>query len=300
MAGPDPLEKKLDRYYDDIMTKIMEVIEVQRNILGEQKDLKKDIAKVKEHLLEAKSDIERLENKINTKGSGGAFRGGEGSDGPTGAAPRIAPPTYPMVSALNGEPSSHSPQASGPKTSLEKENNPSKAPPNVPSQNLKDYLAQQVAIYDVKVLNAFIKSTKEIIKTNSRVEPTFQKPLIESNLSLPIVIAGRMKLSRDKGSGSMAFCLEQASATALTKAVFMMPDGAKVSEADIKDVTSEICNQIVGKCKLTLKNEGYSFAIEMPEIHQGSALELNALLGYPKIVLFFDFAKNPFYIYFWG
>ena len=62
-----------------------------------------------------------------------------------------------------------------------------------------------------------------------------------------------MNLSRDKGKGQMAFCMELESVSAITRAVFMSPEEAKVSDADIKDVTSEICNQICGKSKLALK-----------------------------------------------
>jgi hypothetical protein len=51
MSSPNPLEKKLDRYYEDIIEKIMEIIEAQKNILGEQKEIRKDVAKLKEHLL---------------------------------------------------------------------------------------------------------------------------------------------------------------------------------------------------------------------------------------------------------
>ena len=80
----------------------------------------------------------------------------------------------------------------------------------------------------------------------------------------------------------------------------MLAEDGRVTDSDIKDVTSEICNQICGKSKLALKNEGYSFEIDMPEIHQGNPMELYALLGYPKIVLQFDYVKAPFYIYFWG
>ena len=42
MSAQNPLEKKLDRYYEDIIDKIMELIETQKNVLGEQKELKKD------------------------------------------------------------------------------------------------------------------------------------------------------------------------------------------------------------------------------------------------------------------
>ena len=58
MAEKDHLEKKLDKYYDDIMLKILEIVEFQKNIYGEQKDLKKNVAKMKEHILELKTEIE--------------------------------------------------------------------------------------------------------------------------------------------------------------------------------------------------------------------------------------------------
>jgi CheY-specific phosphatase CheX len=283
----DPLEKKLDRYYEDLMSKILEVIDMQRVIIGEQKDLKRDIAKMKEYVLENKETLERIDARTEAMKMGGGHSTGykSSSDSSVSAPiPRSAPPL----------------PTSGP-TPVEVISAPKPMPSGAPSnQNLKDYLSAQLAIFDVKVLNAFIKSTKEIVKSNSRVEPTFIKPVIESKINFPIIVAGKMNLARDKGNGSMALCFDQASANAITRAVFMLPEEGRVTDSDIKDVTCEICNQICGKSKLALKNEGYSFEIDMPEIHQGSPMELYALLGYPKIVLQFEYNKNPFFIYFWG
>lgn len=276
MSAPNSLEKKLDRYYEDIIDKIMELIMTQKNVLGEQKELRKDVAKLKEHLLEVKTGVEQIEVKISNLGKGV----GGGSIGVSSSL-KTASPTL----------STHSAQSVTKGTSSGGGN---------PQKSLKDFLAQEVAIFDVKVLNAFIKSTKEIVKTNTRIEPVFLKPLIESGINLPIVIAGRMQLSRDKGKGSMAYCMELESASAITRAVFMLPDDAKVTDADIKDVTSEICNQICGKSKLTLKTDGYSFEIGLPEIHQGQPKDILAVLGAPKVALFFEYMKKPFYILFWG
>lgn len=276
MSAPNSLEKKLDRYYEDIIDKIMELIETQKNVLGEQKELRKDVAKLKEHLLEAKTGIEQIDAKISNLGRGAI--GAVSSGGTSKVASSSA--THPPNAA----------QAASQKTSQG----------GVSPKSLKDFLAQEVAIFDVKVLNAFIKSTKEIVKTNTRTEPVFLKPIIEAGINLPIVIAGRMQLARDKGKGSMAYCMELESASAITRAVFMLPEDAKVSDADIKDVTSEICNQICGKSKLALKTDGYSFEIGLPEIHQGQPKDLLAVLGTPKVALFFEYMKKPFYVLFWG
>lgn len=282
----DPLEKKLDRYYDDIMSKIMEVLEAHKVILGEQKEIKKDLAKLKESVLENRNTLDRIDTRTeNIKAAMGSAGMGAGYKGAEGGGMQVrhqAPPPPPPPTAA--------PHPVGSAAAI----------PGASTQNLKDFLSQQLAVFDVKVLNAFIKSTKEIVKSNSRIEPSFIKPMIESKVSLPIVIAGKMNLSRDKGNGAMALCLDQNSANAITRAVFMLAEDGKVSDSDIRDVTSEICNQICGKSKLALKNEGYSFEIGMPEIHQGTTMELYALLGYPKIVLQFDFGKVPFYVYFWG
>ncbi len=277
MSAPNSLEKKLDRYYEDIIDKIMELIETQKNVLGEQKELRKDVAKLKEHLLEAKTGIEQIDVKISNLGRGAV--GGSSSGGASKIVSSSSSATHPPNAAHAAPPTTS--QGSSPKS-------------------LKDFLAQEVAIFDVKVLNAFIKSTKEIIKTNTRTEPVFLKPIIEAGINLPIVIAGRMHLARDKGKGSMAYCMELESASAITRAVFMLPDDAKVTDADIKDVTSEICNQICGKSKLALKTDGYSFEIGLPEIHQGQPKELLGVLGAPKVALFFEYLKKPFYVLFWG
>lgn len=272
MSAQNPLEKKLDRYYEDIIDKIMELIETQKNVLGEQKELKKDIAKLKEHVLETKTEFEQINAKIDNlakvvRSGGGIATGGSSSSG-----------SY-STSAGAGQ---------------------NKPAGNAKAKSLKDFLATEAAIFDVKVLNAFIKATKEIVKTNTRTEPSFLKPVVGENTNLQIIVAGRMNLSRDTGKGCMAFCMELESAAAITRAVFMSPEDAKVSDADIKDVTSEICNQICGKSKLALKNEGYSFDIGIPEIHQGQPKELLAVLGYPKISLLFAYDKKPFYVLFWG
>jgi CheY-specific phosphatase CheX len=282
----EPIDKKLDRYYDDIMNKLSEILEAQRNMMVEHKELKKDVAKVKEYVLEIRDTTERID--IRTEGQKNGGSGFKTSGGASTTSPSSS------STSMNNSPSNATAPTAGsaPATRV--------APSAGPTPNLKDFLSQQLAIFDVKVLNAFIKSTKEIVKSNSRIEPAFIKPVIESKITLPIVIAGKMNLARDKGNGAMALCFDQLSASAVTRAVFMLSEDSKVTDSDIKDVTSEICNQICGKSKLALKNEGYSFEIDMPEIHQGTTMELYALLGYPKIVLQFEFQKIPFYIYFWG
>ena len=276
MSAQNSLEKKLDRYYEDIIEKIMELIETQKNVLGEQKELKKDIAKLKEHVLENHSDIKQIDAKISnlTKITGSGNGGSKGGS--------YSPNTYQS-------------NASGATTSQS-----AKSSSGGPPKSLKDFLATEAAIFDVKVLNAFIKSTKEIVKTNTRTEPSFLKPVVGEDVKLQIVVAGRMQLARDGGKGTMAFCMELDSAEDITRAVFMLPEDAKVTDADIKDVTSEICNQICGKSKLALKNEGYSFDIGIPEIHQGQPKDLIAVLGFPKISLIFAYNKKQFYVLFWG
>ncbi len=296
----DPVEKKLDRYYDDLMTKLLEISEFQKTTFGEQKELKKEVAKVKEYLLDARKIIDLIDTRTEVKTGN--------YNGQTAPPMSATPNTQASASqgAYNGQGASASQGAYNGQAPVSQRppaqagGAPGVPKPGAPTQNLKDFLAQQVAIFDVKVLNAFIKSAKEILKSNSRTEPVFVKPIIETSIVLPIIVAGKMKLSRDKGSGSMAFCLELGSATAITRAVFMLPEEAKITAADVKDVTSEICNQICGKSKLALKSEGYNFEIELPEILQGTAAELYGILGHPKIVLHFEFNKLPFYIYFWG
>ncbi|KAB8029062.1 chemotaxis protein CheX [Fluviispira multicolorata] len=281
MSNQNPLEKKLDRYYEDIINKIMEILQTQKDILGEEKEIKKDIAKLKEHLLEAKTNIHTIESKL----AGKNFTAATSSP----SRQPNAPMGTSTVSAAN-------------LSTIAAVNQPQHTAANQPasSKSLKDFLAQEFAIFDVKVLNAFIKSTKEVVKTNTKNDPTFLKPVIEAGIMLPIIIAGKMPLSRDKGKGAMAFCMALEAAQAITKAVFMMPEDGKVTDADIKDVTSEICNQICGKSKLTLKNEGYSFEIGLPEIHQGNPDELLAKLGHPKVALHFEYLKKPFFVFFWG
>jgi CheY-specific phosphatase CheX len=154
-------------------------------------------------------------------------------------------------------------------------------------------------VFDVKILNAFIKSTKEIIKVNTRQEALFLKPIADTKEPLPIIAASKMELSKDKSKGSVAFCLQQESAEQITKAIFMLPTDGKITPLDIKDVSSELCNQICGKSKLTLRKEGYSFEISLPEIHQGKSDEILTVLGTPKIALHFEFKGKPFYLFFW-
>ncbi|BBH52028.1 chemotaxis protein CheX [Fluviispira sanaruensis] len=281
MSSQNPLEKKLDRYYEDIMNKIMEILQTQKDLLGEEKDLKKDVAKLKEHVLEIKTNIQAIEAKLSSKSSGISHVSGSHQPHPP-LGTSIA-----SAATLSSAAGSNQGQQTG-------------AHLPASSKSLKDFLAQEFAIFDVKVLNAFIKSTKEVIKTNTKNDPTFLKPVIEAGMTLPIVIAGKMPLSRDKGKGAMAFSMALEAAQAITKAVFMMPEDGKVNDADIKDVTSEICNQICGKSKLTLKSEGYSFEIGLPEIHQGNPTELLAKLGHPKVALHFEYLKKPFFVFFWG
>lgn len=305
MAPPNSLEKKLDRYYNDIIDKLMEIVETHKNVLGEQKELKKDVAKLKEHLLEAKTSIEQLETVVSNINRAAA------SVSHSNQANTVILPASQTIVVAQPSPvvSTQQKQSQTVIASEEKvvKAQPAKEPPTPPpkadppvKRSLKEFLAQEVSIFDVKVLNAFIKATKDVVKSNALKEPAFIKPIIDGKMQFPITVAGRMQLARDKGKGAMAFCLCQESASEMTRAVLVMPEQETLSSNDIKDVTSEICNQICGKSKVNLKNDGYSFDIGLPEIHQGKTSEIMQSLGKPNVALFFEFNKQPFYIFFWG
>jgi len=255
------IEKKLDRYYDDLMGKLLELVDLNGRILTEHKELKKEISKLREVTLQTQTVVESAAEKMKSVGR-------------------------PALGTPEPGSSNHSAPTATPK------------PGGATYRN--DYFSNCSSMLDVKVLNAFIKSSKDVIKSNSGREPNFQRPRIEDKMVCPIVVAGRMKLTREGGKqGAMAVGFEKASGEALTREVFRLPPDGPVSEADMKDVTSEICNQICGKSKIFLKNEGYIFEINNVEVHAGTSQDLFKILGHPRIILLFDYISNPFHLMFW-
>ncbi len=294
MAVPGGIETKLDRYYDDLMEKILLLHELHARLLAENKEIKKELSKLRELGIHTQEDVDWIRTRM-MQAPGHSLQHPSVSVSAVAHTSVTAPHASPLKTQENKvtnsptKPASSAGQApnSGP-------------PPSGAAQNLKEFLASEPSIFDVKVLNAFIKATREVIKTNAKQDPQFLKIRIEKGMSFPIAIAGKLHLSHNGGKGVMALAFEASCIDAIAKAVFNMPQDAQVNEADRADVTSELCNQVCGKSKVFLSKDGYTFDIGMPVVEKGDSASLNKLLTPPKIALVFQLQEMPFFALFWG
>jgi len=294
MANPNQkIEDKLDRYYDDLMGKLMEVVECHIRLTGENKDLKKEVSKMRESILQIQADVEGLSTFIRQNKPVTEFKiQPSPEESPKSSSP-VSPVPPPASPSSPSSPSSVPSPSQGAKE-IEKAGESKQ-------RSLSQFLEDEISIFDVKVLNAFIKATKEIFAANLGEEPQFLKPRVEKNLKVPIVVVGKMNLTRDqKGNGSMAVAFEKKSIEIIAAKILMMPLDSKPLTRDCLDVTSEMCNQVCGKSKILLKTDGYNFDIALPEVSAGTTEQMYQKLGIPKIALHFKYKNESFYILFWG
>lgn len=281
MAAKSPIETKLDRnhdrvntYFEELRKRILEIFDFNVTMTSEIKEFRKEFTKLREHVLQISAEVEALrrlqENRIALPMAAGA----EESSGEP-----LPPPTETVAEAeaAPAEP----PAPSGPKS-------------------LKEYFASNSSIYSVTVLNAFIKATREVFKILTEKEARFLRPSVLENKPVPMVIAGQMKLDRDKGMGSMVIGMSKACAIQLTRDVLRMPEGEQLKAEYLRDVASEVCNQVCGSASVALKADGYAFRMSMPEVKSGNASDLNREYGIPQIVLHFEYHGAPFFILLWG
>ena len=117
LMAVDPLEKKLDTYYEDLMSKLIELVDMQKVLLGEQKELKKDFAKMKEHVLEHKTYLDRIDTRLeNMKATMTGFKagGGSGFKGGNADGSQMSSPAVPSFMQTGGAAAPQSPAMAAP------------------------------------------------------------------------------------------------------------------------------------------------------------------------------------------
>lgn len=290
MAAKSPIEMKIDRYHDrvgtyieEVRARILEIFDHSANTNSELKEIRREFSKLRESVMQIGADVESLlrssQQMVSLRAAGSAMAAGAEYSQQAPADP--APNQSPHIAIV--------PQA--PVAPVEAKDN---------TKNLKEYFASTKSIYNVSVLNAFIKATREVVKILTETDPQFVNPSIQEHKPIPMVLAGRMKMDRDKGAGSMVIGFSKACALQMTRDILRLPEEAPMSREYLQDVASEVCNQVCGAASLAVKADGYSFRMSLPEVKSGNASDLNREYGFPQITLHFDYKGALFHILLWG
>lgn len=147
---------------------------------------------------------------------------------------------------------------------------------------------------NVEIINPFVKSAIDVIKTMAFTESKPGKPYIKKDNSSVGDVSGLIGLTGEKNSGSFAISFSEG---CIREIVFNML-GEKFEEInkDILDAVGEITNMISGGARKMLKEKGYNFKMAIPSIISGKSHIISNITDIPVIVLPFDTEKGPFVI----
>ena len=306
--GKGKAEEKLDKFYDQFMREVErlfgrhdELRKLVREMNEEARNTRKEMHRMKETTKIIEENIKDIKDNLSGAGLQKTPQGF--SVGASQQSSATAPAQKEQMTIVKGSKTSSQPMpASAPADASGQEVKPEEAGKAKKPKSLSEFLSDEVSIFEVSVLNAFVKATREVLKSNSRVEPKFLRPRVEKNIRLPVSLACKMPLEREgTGKGIMAILFEASSMQHIARNVLFIPEGENVRPADEEDVASEICNQICGKSKVLLKDKGFSFEIGRPVAVTGGPTEIMLRLTYPKLTMEFEYTESTrFYLCFWG
>jgi len=144
---------------------------------------------------------------------------------------------------------------------------PEKADENVRSwfqRKMQPVTKNQTPAFDAKMVNTFIESTLEVLRTTAQISSSKEKIFIR-NANMPSGdISAVMQILSSRQCGSMAISFETSCFLAVVNGML----GEKYSEVspEILDAAAELCSQIFGHAKRTLNENGYEIKPAIPSI----------------------------------
>lgn len=257
MAEKDVI-KKMDTYYDDLMGKLLELIKAQQDLSGEHKDVKKEMAKMKEYFLTLKDEMEFIHQKLDRRGF---------------AQPQQTQQKSKMFQnqAAQGKSAERDPVEM------------------IGSSSLFEMNVLKVFISCTKeILKMNAKAEPEFVKPI---------PIAEGNIPVAFLSAMDLKTNKGNGRFGLCMEREAAHLITTYTLMESRAD-EELADNDIQDLTQELANQICGTTKRALKADGVDIEFGLPKSYAGDNEKILKNLGEPMIILQFKFQNTFFYLHF--
>lgn len=157
-------------------------------------------------------------------------------------------------------------------------------------------LAEAAHAFQRSALTKFLTATTEIVEVNTGISPEACKAIVRMEGHALGEFTGVIKLTSPKKEGLIAVSFERACCLAMAQRI-LADERLQITEAILRDVAGEVCNQIAGHVQGQLNSEGYAFDISTPTIVSG-AERIDHRLHTPSIVIPFVWEGMKFYTQF--
>lgn len=147
---------------------------------------------------------------------------------------------------------------------------------------------------DAKLVNPFISSALNVLKTMAQTEATAGKPTIKENNLTWGAVTGIIGMAGESVNGNLIVSFDEPSILSIVSKMLM--EEYKEINSEVVDAVGEITNMISGGTKKELSEQGYSFNMATPMIVTGKNFEITQLSKAPVISIPFKTAVGEFVI----
>lgn len=144
---------------------------------------------------------------------------------------------------------------------------------------------------DVRIINAFLNATENVLNTMAFIMPKVGKPYLKKDNIAKGDISGIIGLTGDL-KGSLGLSFNESSIVKIVSNMLGEPmDGIN---NDVKDAVGEITNMISGVARKNLESEGFNITAAIPTVVAGKNHSIVHVLGGPSIIIPFEIDEGPF------
>ncbi|MHB8092328.1 MAG: chemotaxis protein CheX [Syntrophales bacterium] len=146
---------------------------------------------------------------------------------------------------------------------------------------------------DVKIINAFLDGTINVIKTMAFVEPIAGNPYLKKDAVAHGDISGIIGLAGSV-KGSLALSFEEPCILEIVSSML----GEKITgiNAEICDAVGEITNMVSGAARKNMEATGFSIYSALPTVISGKDHNITHVMGGPSIIIPFTTASGSFVV----
>jgi chemotaxis protein CheX len=136
---------------------------------------------------------------------------------------------------------------------------------------------------DVKIINPFLNSTINVIKTMATMDVTPGKPTLKHGNRAFGVVTGLIGLAGDNAAGNLVLSFDQGSILGIVSS--MLYEKFTEVNKDVVDAVGELTNMICGGAKAELVTLGYSIRMATPVMLLGKDVEVSQLTTEPVVMI---------------
>lgn len=173
----------------------------------------------------------------------------------------------------------------------------------VPQESINSFVESKFGVkarthaYDAATINKFLSSTRDIISLNTKTTPMPGKAFVRTDAQALGEFTGIIEIRSLVQQGFVALSFERQCCEILAQKIFQEA-AIVVNDAILRDISGEMCNQVVGNVQAQFQREGTRFEVSVPTLVSGVNYQINHQLDAPTIVIPFDWSGTKFYTQF--